>query len=425
MIGIMRSFLTLLLAGWCVCAFSMELTGPKVSGKPNSLKPMEHEEFVQWGKAAAEEDPAVTVYGAYDDNGFYLALDVAQKEPVYAGEGRGLAFFDDGVELRINRGKTAGYIQIHSDAGGMLWVQERYKPVSAGDIVLQARRRDGKGYQLFLALPWNRIAPENNKACRIKVEVLRNRVLRPLKFEKKRFSLIFNPGTAEIPVVPATAAATVERPERVINFGRPGFNSAELLGMLPVVLDSHPELVIVMIGTNEVVWPRKFLTPEETAANIRKICEILKENGCKYILATIPPCIESVVGKREKMSDGVTAKLNDKVRAINAHIKAIAAEHQVPAVDFHALFQGDLTAPGSLIRNIANTKVADGVHPTAEGYRKMAGMVFQEIVKHNLPTGKVACVGDSITYGSAMKGQGSSRGETYPAQLRELLEKSK
>ena len=36
---------------------------------------------------------------------------------------------------------------------------------------------------------------------------------------------------------------------------------------------------------------------------------------------------------------------------------------------------------------------------------------------------KIACVGDSITYGAHMQQQGSVFGDTYPAELLRLLEK--
>lgn len=45
-------------------------------------------------------------------------------------------------------------------------------------------------------------------------------------------------------------------------------------------------------------------------------------------------------------------------------------------------------------------------------HEKMLGHTFEFTAK----------AGDSITYGAHMEGQGSSRGETYPARLRELLE---
>ena len=382
--------------------------------------------LAQWAAAADAGCPAVRGYGAWDEQNLYLVLEVAQKEPVYAGEGRGIAFFDDGVELRVNRGRADGLLQIHGDAGGVLWIQERFRPVSAGGVRLTARCEKGKGYRLFFVLPWARLAPSAQAPADCRIEILHKRVLRPLKFEIKRFAVKVAPSGRDGAgkAAPDIAAGTENPPERVMNFGRPGYNSAELLEMLPVVLDAHPKLVIVMIGTNEVVWPRKFLTPEQSAANLRKICDAVTASGAKMILCTIPPCIEAMVGKREKMDAAATAGLNAKVRKINDHIRLIAAEKKVPLADFYALFAGDLAGRESLIRNAVNSRSQDGVHPTPAGYRKMAAAVMALIREQGLPTAGIACAGDSITYGAHMEGQGSSRGDTYPARLRELLEKA-
>jgi len=381
--------------------------------------------WTRWAAAADARCPAVRGYGAWDEQNLYLVLEVAQKEPVYAGEGRGIAFFDDGVELRVNRGRADGLLQIHGDAGGVLWIQERFRPVSAGGVRLTARCEKGKGYRLFFAVPWARLTPSAQAPTDCRIEILHKRVLRPLKFEIKRFAVKVAPsGRDGAGKTVSGIAVRADGPsERVMNFGRPGYNSAELLEMLPVVLDFHPELVIVMIGTNEVVWPKKLLTPEQSAANIRKICDTVTASGAKMILCTIPPCIEAMVGKREKMDAATTAGLNAKVRKINDSIRLIAAEKKISLADFSPLFAGDLTGQDSLIRNAANSRSQDGVHPTPDGYRKMAALVNDLIREQGLPATKIACAGDSITYGAHMEGQGSSRGDTYPARLRELLEK--
>ena len=416
---------TLLLLLSLVCAVSAfadtALNAPCIAVGPGSFP-----DWSQWPTFADDAAPAVKGYGAHDERNLYLVLEIAQKEPVYAGEGRGVAFFDDGVELRISRGKADGLLQIHGDADGVMWIMEQFKPVSAGEIRLTAPLGKFEGYRLCFVLPWARLVPSAKGPAPCRIGIFHKRVTKPLKFEIKRFQLSVKPdGKAGTPV-PAKLAAIANRPaERVMNFGRPGYNSAELLEMLPVVLDAKPKLVVLMIGTNEVVWPKKFLTPDQTAANLRKIVDTVAASGAKMVLCTIPPCIEAMVGRREKMDAATTAGLNAKVQAINAHIRAVAAEKKIPLADFYTLFAGDLTGKDSLIRNAVNSKSQDGVHPTAEGYRRMAAMVYALIRENALPTDKIACAGDSITYGAHMEGQGSSRGDTYPARLRELLDKER
>ena len=50
-----------------------------------------------------------------------------------------------------------------------------------------------------------------------------------------------------------------------------------------------------------------------------------------------------------------------------------------------------------------------------------AELLKKVIDENNLPINRIACLGDSITFGSAMKGQGSCTGETYPGRLSALL----
>lgn len=403
-------------------AADVPLAAPRIAVRPGSFPG----NWTEWAAAAEKAAPAVRGYGAWDEQNLYLVLEVAQKEPVYAGEGRGIAFFDDGVELRVNRDKEHGLLQIHGDAGGMLWVQEKFRPVVAAGIRLAAQCEKGEGFRLFFVLPWTRLVPAADGPAPCRIEILHKRVLKPLKFEIRRFAVKAAPaggnGGAGKTAEPLVGAGNLL--ERVVNFGRPGYNSAELLEMLPVVLDAKPKLVVVMIGTNDVVWTKKLLTPEQTAENLRKIADTVAASGAKVVLCTIPPCIEAVVGRREKMDAATTAGLNAKVQAINAHIRSIAAEKKIPLADFYTLFTGDLAGKDSLIRNAVNARSQDGVHPTPDGYRRMAEMVAAVIRENALPTAGIACAGDSITYGAHMEGQGSSRGDTYPARLRELLEKA-
>ena len=51
----------------------------------------------------------------------------------------------------------------------------------------------------------------------------------------------------------------------------------------------------------------------------------------------------------------------------------------------------------------------------------LAEAVFQCDEKNGFSTERVACIGDSITFGSAVKGAGTNEGECYPAVLRTLL----
>ena len=105
-------------------------------------------------------------------------------------------------------------------------------------------------------------------------------------------------------------------------------------------------------------------------------------------------------------------------------IRECSRKHSLPLAEVNTVFTA-LGSTGedasSLLRNPANSAVVDGVHPTAQGYALIATIIFQTIIDHRLPTSRVVCLGDSITMGIAMQGEGTATGETYPGRLAAML----
>jgi lysophospholipase L1-like esterase len=94
----------------------------------------------------------------------------------------------------------------------------------------------------------------------------------------------------------------------------------------------------------------------------------------------------------------------------------ISKEQDVPLVDFHEHLLREKIADnqtGSVIRNVANSGMKDGVHLTPRGYELLARLIAEKIKTAELPTSKVVCFGDSLTKGSAKA--------NYPAYLDAIL----
>jgi len=81
---------------------------------------------------------------------------------------------------------------------------------------------------------------------------------------------------------------------------------------------------------------------------------------------------------------------------------------------------GSTTAMESLFQNEANSKINDGVHPTAIGYRVIGTAVYEAVSNVEPKAKNIVCFGDSITFGYKTKGQGTTSGEPYPAVLSRL-----
>lgn len=211
----------------------------------------------------------------------------------------------------------------------------------------------------------------------------------------------------------------------VFNAGVPGDNSRAILARLEKdALSRNPSLCIVMAGTNDSLNSAALLPPEEFSSNISEILSRLSCSGSKIILMTPPPFHEPYLLARHPASaygeEGPGASLAKVVAAL----RRISGSSGIPLVDMHKIFSsiGDVgETQSSLIRNPANSGSADGVHPTAEGYRVIAAALFQCIRERGLPAKRTVCLGDSITFGVDVAGMGTLDGESYPARLSKLL----
>ncbi len=211
----------------------------------------------------------------------------------------------------------------------------------------------------------------------------------------------------------------------VFNAGKGGASTTNLLGksLLNKALKQKPQLTILMAGTNDMLNSGKLATYQKYEANLNKLLDILKKNNSKVILMTMPPCSETLLLMRHK-KEKYPEPPAKRIEKGNAIIKKIAKDRKIPLVDVYAMFTAvtkDQDSKASLLRNLANVKIKDGVHPRMEGYKIIAEAVAQTIKKNNLPTGRIVCFGDSITYGAGMKGAGTATGDTYPGQLAKLL----
>ncbi len=404
------------------------ITLPRVAEQPASMTVISPGEWRGWSSLRTPSMPAppfsYQAFGAYDDHYLYIVMEMELGRQPRAGQGCAIPWFSEGAELRVDLPEPDKVLQLFADASGAAFLQRRWIHQPIAPIILRARAT-ATGYSLFAAFPWNSVAldgPPKDKT--LGFSIIPQVMERPLKFQRDKLAVAIKAGNMTVPLAtPADAPHYIDlNPEpRILNFGKPGYNSRELLSMLPSILDAHPKTAIVMIGTNDVTWSKKRLPPEEYEANVLRLLKTFSDNGIKTIMVTMPPCIEEYVAEREKYTLEQRDRLNAEINDFNARARQAADKTGTIVIDYHACFQGDLRAASSLIRNEANLRSKDGVHPSAEGYRLLARLLADAIKAHHLPTDRIACCGDSITYGAHMNGQGTTTGETYPAFLRAIL----
>ena len=205
----------------------------------------------------------------------------------------------------------------------------------------------------------------------------------------------------------------------VINAGVGGNNTNDLLARMDAdCLTHHPDLTILMAGTNDMN-SRKYIPINEYEKNMQKLVNAIRKMKSKIVLMNLLPVYEPYLFMRHKREFYEPEGHQGRLLQMNARIKEITRRNQLTFLNLHHIFTtiGNIGLDASsLIRNEANSKSTDGLHPTGDGYRVIALTVYDHIIYNKLPSKKIVCFGDSITLGA-----GLADGANYPAYLRKLF----
>ncbi|MCC6141184.1 MAG: arylesterase [Nitrospira sp.] len=135
---------------------------------------------------------------------------------------------------------------------------------------------------------------------------------------------------------------------RVVNAGVSGETTAGGLRRVPWILRSKPAIVILELGANDGL---RGLRVEETKANLERIIQQLQQAGTQVVLA----------GMKLPPNYG-----NDYLTAFERLYPDLAARYRLPLIPF---FLEGVAASNTLNQ-------ADGIHPTAQGYRAIVEMML-------------------------------------------------
>jgi lysophospholipase L1-like esterase len=228
-------------------------------------------------------------------------------------------------------------------------------------------------------------------------------------------------------LIPLLFLISCSRKYTVLNKGVAGNNSFDLLKRINQdVIAEKPTLVILMVGTNDMINSRKFVSYSDFQTNYQAILGKLREHDVTVVVMIPPPVDTGYIFTRHSRSL-FDSDPNARIDSIAKIIKNLAADNSVGVIDLNKTFK-DRGEPhreaSSLIVNEMNLGKTDGIHPTSQGYKLISGEVYAYLKKKKLFKRKniIICFGDSMTYGSFMQGAGTAEGETYPAYLNDLLE---
>ena len=218
----------------------------------------------------------------------------------------------------------------------------------------------------------------------------------------------------------------------VVNAGHPGDNTSRAMVRIDRdVLSFKPQMVVVVLGTNDAFNPNATNDINKFRCNLRQLVMKLKKGDVKYIvLASPPPVNEAILRRRSpKLREIIPANINyvDYIKQYARAVKEIADSENVIFFDLFDLINADsanFNSKSSLLRNRENSHADDGVHFTVAGNHYLGKALASFLCKYLKRGGRVVCFGDSITYGVHVKGAGTITGQCYPAVLWRYLNSS-
>ena len=213
----------------------------------------------------------------------------------------------------------------------------------------------------------------------------------------------------------------------ILNKGKGGDSSFEMLNRIQEdIIQESPDMVFLSIGMNDMINLEKFVDYHTFEKNYQKIIDHLKGHPFEVVLLNLVP-VDTIAVKVWYKESLFHEKPQDKIKKANLVIQKLAARNGLPLIDLYNAFvteNGKEEHTGKLIMNKGNSGTDDGVHLTRSGYQLIAGKLFDYLTgeKKLSNNKKIVCFGDNITYGSHMRGAGTSTGHTYPGLLAKLIQ---
>ncbi len=136
------------------------------------------------------------------------------------------------------------------------------------------------------------------------------------------------------------------------------------------VINLQPKVVVINYGTNDVAENTGEYNEDLTYGNVLSMVELARYHKCKVILTSCLPA--GGFSGHPSITDAM-----DKIRKLNARVKAYAEANKIPYVDY---FSAMVNAEGTGMKaELANDN--PGVHPNADGYAIMESLLLPVIQK--------------------------------------------
>ena len=210
----------------------------------------------------------------------------------------------------------------------------------------------------------------------------------------------------------------------VYNSGFPGDTTLELLKRFQMsVTELQPDLVCLLIGSNDMLYPGHMLELDVYARNLNTLLDRIAYVGSDAMLMTAPRFVTRLLLETYPATLEHKYPPEERLIMLNNVIRDVAAERGIELVDLYKLIDPADESAGSLLLNEANSNRRDGMHFNAQGNQVVAENVCKCILKYYPDARRIVCLGDSLTYGVYMPGKGTAEPDalTDPGILQKLL----
>jgi lysophospholipase L1-like esterase len=136
------------------------------------------------------------------------------------------------------------------------------------------------------------------------------------------------------------------------------------------VIDLHPQVVVILAGTNDIAGNTGPMLNEDIQANLSSMEELARTHGIRVVFSSILPVHNYTPQGKEFSSQ----RPSERILELNTWLKDYCAKNGVVYLDY---FSAMVDEKGMLHRDLAE----DGLHPNDAGYKIMVPLAEAAIAK--------------------------------------------